>query len=108
MHFIGQQTAIVALMEKRLVEISRSRTERAVGEGLEGADTQVRPTKGTADSEFCQFLNVSDGRSRIDPRGQLVALQQFAVDGDVVIAGNHVLDASNAHGRRISERPLND
>src|ERR1019366_5222938 len=83
LHFIGQQTAIVALIQKRLVEISRSRTERAGGKGFEGADAEIWSAEGTADAEFRQVVNVSDGRSCIDSRGQFTTLQQFGVNGDV-------------------------
>ena len=103
MHFVRKNAVIVRLVVKRLEKIGGDRSERAVSEGFERANAKKRPTKGVSDSDLCLIIDLGNERRGINASGQLAALQQFGIDGDIFVIRIHVLHAGDAKRSSVSE-----
>ena len=77
LHPVVEQTAIFPLIQERLIEVRRARTERAVGVSLDCSNAQIWTAKGPPNAEFRLVLDLSDKRRGINARGEFPAPQQF-------------------------------
>ena len=82
------------------------RTERAVSIGLQSADAEIWSTERVPDADLCLVIHAWYQRRGIDTRGQLAALQQLGVDGNVFIFRIHVLHAGDAERRGVGQGAL--